>query len=247
MLSLVGGGEAHGCVRSFSLALDDLYSEKTFRDSGKVADELFMKAQKAVDRMSRFVIRNCIDALPKESGAFGKQEEWKIDVPRVNEREIELLLRIGRAIQIAEHDGNGNASVISDPRFDVGWKQFDHRAEELPAVVPRLADHSKAIVEKQLEAIWGLRDLTQTLVAPQLSQPNSGRTSASMVWEKLSTIWNGRNPNIRTRKMEANHLVLGKFRRTSATASPPSLALCDRDLRCTIFFEIPRSCAARIG
>jgi superfamily II DNA or RNA helicase len=66
MLSLVGGEAAHSPVRSFSRALDDLYSGSTARSPEIVAERLATKAKAAVEALGLFVIRHGIDDLPRE-------------------------------------------------------------------------------------------------------------------------------------------------------------------------------------
>jgi hypothetical protein len=51
--------------------------------------------------------------------------------------------------------------------------------------------------------------LSQGPGMPQLSHPNSGRTSARMVYDRFSNIWNGRTPNKLKEKDRANHCVAG--------------------------------------
>ena len=84
MLTLIGGEAAHGPVRSFSRALDDLYSGNTARSPEVVAERLATKAKAAVDALSSFVIRHGIDDLPHEQVSFGSREDWNIDVPPAN-------------------------------------------------------------------------------------------------------------------------------------------------------------------
>jgi ERCC4-related helicase len=157
MLLLIGGDTARVPVRSFSRALDDLYSGDTARSPELVAERLARKAKAAVDAFSPFVIRNGIDDLPKEHGAFGGREEWNIEVPPASDREVELMLRMERALRVAKHEEAGASKVTNDPRFHVGWRHFDHVTEDLNRKVPRFSEPAKVVIENQLKSIKRVR------------------------------------------------------------------------------------------
>jgi hypothetical protein len=157
MLTLVGGDAAHGPVRSFSRALDDLYSGNTARSPDVVAERLATKAKVAVEALSRFVIRHGIDDLPREQESFGCRADWNIDVPLARPDELELLMRMDRALRVAKDDGFESSRATNDPRFHVGWRHLDSVREGLKSKVPQFAEPARAVVEHQLQAIKGLR------------------------------------------------------------------------------------------
>jgi ERCC4-related helicase len=157
MLILIGGEAGHGPVCSFSRALDGLYSGNTARSPEVVAERLATTATAAVDALSAFVIRHGIDDLPDEQSAFGGRAEWNIDVPAAKPEELELMMRMDRALRVAKDAGSGLSKVTNDPRFHVGWRHFDAERERLQGAVPRLAEPAKAVVESQLASIKRLR------------------------------------------------------------------------------------------
>ena len=158
MLTLIGGEAAHDPVRSFSRALDDLYSGNTARSPEAVAERLAEKAKAAVDALSSFVIRHGIDDLPGEQTSFGAREDWNIDVPPAKPEELELMLRMDRALRVAKDDGSESSKATNDPRFHVGWRHFDAVERALKSEAPQLAEPAKAVVENQLKSIKRLRE-----------------------------------------------------------------------------------------
>jgi len=158
MLTLIGGEVARGPVGSFDRALKRLYSRDTARRPELVGDRLATKAMAAVKAISPFVIRHGIDDLPKEHVAFGDCDELKINVPAARDEEVELMLRMERAISVAKKEGGAEVTkVTNDPRFHVGWRHFDSVRENLERVGPKLAEPVKALVENQVKSIKRLR------------------------------------------------------------------------------------------
>jgi len=157
MLTFIGGEDAHTPVRTFSRVLDDLYCGNTARDPVVVAERLAKKAEDAVKALSSFVIRHGIDDLPSEKKSFGCHDDWNIEVPPANDGEVELMLRMDRALRLAKGDGSESLKATNDPRFHVGWRHFDHLRESLKSEVPHLAEPAKALVENQIELMKGLR------------------------------------------------------------------------------------------
>jgi len=158
MLTLIGGEAAHGPVRSFSRALDDLYSGNTARSPEVVAERLATKAKAAVDALSSFVIRHGIDDLPNEKSAFGGRADWNLDVPPAKPKELELMMRMDRSLRVAKDAGSESSKATNDPRFHVGWCHFDAVRESLKSKTPQFAEPAKAVVEYQLKSIKGLRE-----------------------------------------------------------------------------------------
>ena len=158
MLTLVGGEAAHSAVRSFSRALDNLYSGNTARSPEVVAERLATKAMAAVDALSSFVIRHGIDDLTLEQPSFGERADWDIDVPPATPEELELMVRMDRALRVAKQDGSDSSKATNDPRFHVGWRHFDAVRQHLRSEVPQFAEPARAVVEHQLTAIKRLRE-----------------------------------------------------------------------------------------
>lgn len=157
MLTLIGGGAAHGPVRAYSHALDDLYTGNAARSAEKVADRLVSKAKAAVEAIQFFVIRHGIDDLPREQSAFGGRADWAIDVPIANAKEQKIMICMDRARRVRNYHGTESSNVTNDPRFHVGWRYFDQVREVLKGEAPQLAEPHKAIVENYLNTIKRLR------------------------------------------------------------------------------------------
>jgi len=159
MLSLIGGEAAYAPVRAFSRALDDLYTGNTARNHEQVADRLAVKAKTAVEALRSFVIRHGIDDLPREQNSFGVRQDWNIEVPQASNQEIELMLRMDRALRLAKDHGYASAKATNDPRFHVGWGHFDQVRNDLKRATPHLAEPAKALVENQLRSMRQLRNV----------------------------------------------------------------------------------------
>jgi len=159
MLSLIGADQAavQSSVRSYSRALDDLYSAKTARDPSAVAKRLVLKAEAAVDALSKCVIRHGVDDLPKEKAAFGERGEWTIRVAAANTDELELMLRMNRAQRVAKMGGAFNTRSMLDPRFDVGWRHLDVEREALTGVADGLLAPEGQVVQYHLKTMVLLR------------------------------------------------------------------------------------------
>jgi len=125
MLTLIGGDAAHCAIDHFSGALDDFYDGNTARSPEVVAERLCAKAKTAVDALRSFVIRHGIDDLPCERKSFGDQKDWNIAVPPASSDEVELMLRMDRALRVAKGHGCESSGATNDPRFHVGWRHFD--------------------------------------------------------------------------------------------------------------------------
>lgn len=159
MLNLIGGETAHVPVKKFSQALNNLYAGNTDQSPESAGKRLADKAQAAVEALSSFVIRHGIDDLPHEKSSFGIQENWRIDVPEASQEELELMLRMDRALRIAKKEGTESVRATNDPRFHVGWRHFDAEIERLKKDVPLLSAEVKPLVEKQITAIKPLRSI----------------------------------------------------------------------------------------
>lgn len=157
MLTLIGGEAAHGAVRAYKRALDDLYAGSTVRSPEVVAERLVSKAEAAIAAIAPIVIRHGIDDLPREQASFGGQKEWNINVPPARPDELELLMRMDRLLRVATGHGTRSSKASNDPRFHVGWRHLDSVREALKSEAPHFAEPTRAVVEHQLQAIKGLR------------------------------------------------------------------------------------------
>jgi ERCC4-related helicase len=156
MLGLIGADVVRP-VRAFSRALDDLYSSNTARNPEHVADRLATRAEAAVDALNRFVIRHGIDDLPDERGAFGERNDWNIVVPPASAPELELMLRMDRALRLAQMNGSGSTRATNDPRFHVGWDHVDTERARLQRELILLTEPARAVVQCQLAEMQRLR------------------------------------------------------------------------------------------
>lgn len=157
MLTLIGGDTARSAVGAFSRVLDDFHSGNTARNPEVVAKRLAISAKAAVDALSPFVIRHSIEDLPREQKSFGVRADWNIVVPHANSEELELMMRMDRALRVAKADGAESSRATNDPRFHVGWRHFDESRERLKREAPRFAEPAKAVVESHLKSIKQLR------------------------------------------------------------------------------------------
>jgi len=158
MLKLIGAEAAIRPVEDFSKALDTFYSEHTTRSVEKVAgNRLADKAIAAVEALSSFVIRHGIDDLEDESKAFGVERPWPIDVPQATSEELELILRMDRALRVAKNERSEHGLVTNDPRFHVGWRHLDEMVKSLQAETPSFAELSTKVVDNHFKAIRLLR------------------------------------------------------------------------------------------
>lgn len=155
MLRLIGGDVARGPVRSYSLALDDLYSGNTSRSPEDVAKRLASKATAAVDSLKASVIRHGIDDLPDEHDSFGSRADWNIVVPPATPEELEIMLRMDRALRVAKDNGSESLNDSNDSRFHVGWRHLDEVRERLKNEV--LPEPANAVAENHLVSVNRLR------------------------------------------------------------------------------------------
>jgi hypothetical protein len=134
MLRLVGGAGAVAPVRAFSKTLNDLYAGDTSRDAGVVASRLAERARTAAEALSACVIRHGVDDLPKERASFGDRMDWQVDVPSAKSDEMEIMLRMDRALRLVKAEDEDSPQQTNDARFHVGWRHLDSIREKLTAV-----------------------------------------------------------------------------------------------------------------
>jgi hypothetical protein len=122
-----------------------------------VAERLAGKASAAVEALRPFVIRHGIDDLPREQVSFGDRADWPLAVPKARIEELELMLRMERALRVAKDNGSQATKATNDARFHVGWRHLDAIREKLEEEAPQLAEPAKVVVENQLKSIKRLR------------------------------------------------------------------------------------------
>jgi hypothetical protein len=118
---------------------------------------LLLRAQAAVEALGAFTVRHGVDDLPSELTAFGHREDWSIEVPPASEDEEELLLRLDRALRVANAEQSGRPKITNDPRFHVGWKHYDEERRRLEQILGQLTQPAKSVIKQHLTAIGKLR------------------------------------------------------------------------------------------
>jgi|GEM_PF-989942 len=157
MLSLIGGESANEAVAGYRKALDALYQGNATRGVDVAAKDLTEKATAVVDAIRMYVIRHGVDDLPKEKKAFGDWKVWPIKVAPANSAELELMLRMDRALRVANGAGATSSKATNDARFHVGWQHLDERRDVLKDDMPQLSQPAAQIVKQHLKAIASLR------------------------------------------------------------------------------------------
>jgi hypothetical protein len=157
MLNLVGAGHAHSAVKSFSIALEKIYSGSAARSAEVVAKQLIVRASAAINAISPQVIRHSIDDLPDEKDSLGVCEEWKFEDPVASSEELELMLRMDRLLRIAKNSGMNFSGATNDPRFHVGWQHFDLVVSDLMIRAKALHEPEKSLIQNHLRHIKKLR------------------------------------------------------------------------------------------
>lgn len=81
----------------------------------------------AVSELKPWVIRHTIANLGRdEKKIFGKRIDWEIIVPPADEKNIEILVRVDRLLNMKGGAKEINGIRGSDPRFHVGWYYLRH-------------------------------------------------------------------------------------------------------------------------
>jgi len=157
MLALVDGDDARAQVRAYRRALDRLYGGNATRRPEDAAERLATAAQNAVDALRACVIRHGVADLPREVQAFGVQTEWPMEVGEASLAELELMLRIDRALGLARQAADESGKATNDPRFHVGWRHLDAERRRLEEELQTLEEPARAAVQGHLVAVARLR------------------------------------------------------------------------------------------
>ncbi|OIN90580.1 MAG: hypothetical protein AUJ20_13910 [Comamonadaceae bacterium CG1_02_60_18] len=157
MLTLVGAGHAHAAVRSFSQALDKIYSDPPSRRVDATAKNLIAKATEAINKIQKHVVRHSVDDLPEEKASLGLCEEWKLAETKASADELELLLRMDRLLRIAKSAGLVIKVATNDARFHVGWQHFDDILGKLREPIKTLGEPDKSLIESHRRHIEIMR------------------------------------------------------------------------------------------
>lgn len=157
MLHLVGADPACAPVRKFSRALHELYHGSTARCPQTVASRLAERAEAAVDAMRPHVVRHGIDDLPAESSAFGGRADWTVEVPAASESELELVLRMDRALRVVGRYCRGRKAT-NDARFHVGWQHLRAEQGRVEEALPEVGQPDREAVAAHLGAAAEILD-----------------------------------------------------------------------------------------
>lgn len=157
MLTLVGAGHAHAAVKSFSVALEKIYSSRAVHPAEVVARHLTTRASAAIDAIRPHVVRHSIDDLPNEKNSLGVCEEWKFADPTATVEELELMLRMDRLLRMVKTAGIDVRGATNDARFHVGWQHFDLAVTDLLPRIAELREPDKSLTENHLHHIKKLR------------------------------------------------------------------------------------------
>ncbi len=158
MLRLIDGGDASKDVDRFSKLLKRLYDSPRIGDPELFAAKLSESAKLATAALSKYVIRHSIDNLPKEQKSFGESTLWPLRDAEAGPHEIELLMRMDRLIRIGPMVTNKSVKNASDPRYHVGWSQFDKIVNEISErKSPKPAPVAAKIINHHLTRISQLR------------------------------------------------------------------------------------------
>ncbi len=158
MLDLVGWTPDLRAVRGYSRALADLYAGGTARQPKAMANRLQERASAAVSAIQPYVIRHSVEDLPRERSAFGERMYWDIPIPAATPAEVELLIRLDRALQLAKGHSSDFMEVTNDPRFHVGWRHLDAEIQRLNEKVSTIPEPDRTIVREHLAEIAGSRN-----------------------------------------------------------------------------------------
>jgi ERCC4-related helicase len=162
MLDLVGWSPNVRAVRGYSRSLADLYTGSTARQAKAMAARLTERASAAVSAIQPYVIRHGVEDLPRERSSFGERCDWPMEIPVATSQEVELLIRMDRALQLAQRHSDEFSQVTNDPRFHVGWRHLDGQVQLLRKSVSMLPEPNRTIVRGHLDEIDRLRRSTST-------------------------------------------------------------------------------------
>ncbi len=133
MLELIGANKsAADAVTAFDNALRRLHSGTNLGETKTEAKDLAKKARTAVEHLSHFAIRHGVDDLVDEQKWFGKCQEWPIKVEEAASDEMEMLLRMDRALRLAKcEDLTSKNNRTNDARFHVARQHFRTELQNL--------------------------------------------------------------------------------------------------------------------
>lgn len=160
MLELIGANPsvAHA-VEAFEKAVVRLHSSMMVGDLQSEAKRLSDTARSTIKPLSRFAIRHGIDELEKsEQKWFGKDDDWVIEVPAANSDEIEMLLRIDRALRLAKRDSPTlQNNRTNDARFHVARRHFEVALGELSKTHGNSETANTQVINHQTAQIQTIR------------------------------------------------------------------------------------------
>lgn len=167
LLELVGAHGIQDDIRRFNSSLKELDHKHSSKSPDVVARQLTQAAIRAVEGMKKWLIRFGIDDLPRERKAFGEIEALDIPVPSASPTDIELILRMDRALRIAKKGSPDSPGATNDPRFHVGWRHLDAERANLLADRSGMSVMDVRVIEHHRDAIDALR--CKSPVHPKIS------------------------------------------------------------------------------
>lgn len=136
LLKFVGATDLEK-VSGYAGELERLYSLGDGHDVTAESKRLVEAAKGAIEELQPYLIRHGIEDLSApEQKHFGAvaATSWMIPTPPATEKDLELLLRMDRLLQLTpEHKGERR----NDPRFHIGWQ---HVGVELQCTKERASD-----------------------------------------------------------------------------------------------------------
>lgn len=160
MMELVGAVETKRPLRTYSNVLNAFYEQRPIASAEQTAKKLAERAEAAVAALAPCVIRHGVGDLPGELASFGSVDPWTLKVPSAQERELELMLRIDRAMRVVRPEREESRVQTNDARYHVGWDHLHRDAEELRRWLGQAPRGTEPVTSKQLAAI---RKLEQEL------------------------------------------------------------------------------------
>jgi len=157
MLRLIGADGVKGPVREYEKALDRLYQGTIPSNREGEGDRLAARAKAAVEALKPYVIRHGVEDLPSELDSFGQRDEWNIEVPKATAQELELILRLVRALTVENKDGSRSSNATNDARFHQGWSHYAEESNRANSQLRRLAEPARHVVGHHLHCIERLR------------------------------------------------------------------------------------------
>jgi len=148
LLQFAGASKLEAVGR-YASDLKRLYSLGDGYDADAESIRLVGAAKAAIEELQPYLIRHGVDDLSEhERKHFGKVSTapWEIATPPVRPKELQLLLRMDRLLQLAP---KRKGERRNDPRFHIGWQ---HVGTELERAEDRAGADANPIVRRHILA-----------------------------------------------------------------------------------------------